>query len=56
MYRVAILLKDGKMDSKKFPSKEECETWILETMEKVEIKKSIVVNKENIKERFIETF
>jgi len=41
---------------KNYPSKEECETWILENMEGDEVKKSIIVNKENIKERYIEQF
>lgn len=56
MYRCVILLKNGNMLPNNLPSKEDCDTWILETMEKEDIKKAIIVNKDNIKERYIENF
>ena len=56
MYRVGILLKNGKSISKNLSSKEECDTWILETMEKEDIKRAVIVNKEDISERYIEQF
>ena len=56
MYRVGILLKNGERITKNFPSKEDCDTFILETMEKEDIKKALIVNKDNIKERWVENF
>lgn len=56
MYRVGILLKNGERISENFPSKEDCDTFILETMEKEDITKAIIVNKEDIKEKWIEQF
>lgn len=56
MFRVAILLKNGEQKANNFDTKEECETWILENMEKLELKKSIIVSKDNIQERYFENF
>lgn len=56
MYRVGILLKNGERIAKNLPSKEDCDTWILETMEIKEITKALIVNKQNINERWIEQF
>lgn len=56
MFRCGVTLKNGEPLADNFKSKEECETWILELMEKQDLKKSIIVNKDNIKERWIENF
>jgi hypothetical protein len=56
MYRVAILLKNGERISDNFNSKDEADTWLLELMEKEDIKKAIIVNKENINEKYVENF
>ena len=56
MYRCAVTLKNGEPFAKNFDSKEKCETWLLELMDKYDLKKSIIVNKNNIKERYIENF
>lgn len=56
MYRVGILLKSGERIADNFPSKGDCDTWILEVMEKQEIQKAIIVNKSNISERWTEQF
>lgn len=56
MYRCGILLKNGKRIADNFKSKDECDTWILEQMDKKDIKKAIIVNKDNIAERYIEKF
>jgi hypothetical protein len=56
MFRVAMLLKNGEQIAENFETKDQCDTWILENMEKHEIKKAIIANKENIKERWIENF
>ena len=52
MWRVGITKKDGTVIAKNFDTKEEAEFWVLEQAEKG-IKRSIIVDKENIKERFI---
>lgn len=56
MYRCGVTLKDGNIIAENFNSKEECETWLLKLMEKHELKRSIIVNKSNIKERWLEKF
>ncbi len=56
MFRCGILLNNGENKTQNFNSKEECETWILELMEQYDLKKSVIVNKDNIKERYIENF
>lgn len=56
MYRVGITLKDGTPIAKNFTTKDECDTWILEYLEKDNIKKAIIVNKDDISERYIENF
>lgn len=56
MYRVGIILKNGEILSDNFPTKEDCDTYILEKMEKHELKRAIIVNKEKPKERYIENF
>lgn len=56
MYRCGVTLKDGNIRAENFKSKEECETWLLELMEKCDLKRSIIVNKSNIKERWLEKF
>jgi len=56
MYRVGITLKNGDRKSDNFSSKDLCDTWILELMEKEDIKRFVIVNKEDISERYIEQF
>ncbi len=56
MYRCAVLLKNSENKTENFKSKEDCETWILELTDKYDLKKSIIENKENKKERYIENF
>jgi len=56
MYRCGMLLKNGERISENFPSKDQCETWILEQMDKVDIKRTVIVNKEDITKRWIEQF
>jgi len=56
MYRVGITLKDGTPIAENFKTKDECDTFILEKMEKQEIKKAVIVNKDDITERYIENF
>lgn len=56
MYRCAVLLKNGERISKNLPSKDDCDTWLLELMDKEDIKKALIVNKDNIKERYNEKF
>ena len=53
MYRVGITLKDGNLIAKNFETKAQCEEWILKQSN---IKKAIIINKENIKEREIINF
>ena len=52
MYRCGIILKNGTPIAQNFNTKEECEEWVLKQMEIEEIKKAIIVNKDNIKERY----
>ncbi len=56
MYRVGILLKNGERISGNFSSKGDCDVFILEKMEKEDIKKAIIVNKEDMQERYYENF
>ena len=57
MFRCGVTIKNTcKILVDNFNSKEECETWILELMEKHELKKSIIINKDNKQERYIENF
>lgn len=50
MWRGGILKLDGSRTHENFDTKEDAEEWVLKQSEKG-IKKSIIVNKENIKER-----
>ncbi len=56
MYRVGILLQNGDRISKNKPSKDDCDTYILELMETKDIKRTVIVNKENPQERYYENF
>ncbi len=56
MYRVGIILKNGEILSDNFLSKDLCDTYILEKMEKHELKTAIIINKENPQERYYENF
>ena len=55
MYRVGLVNKNGDVISKNFNNKKEAEEWLLIQAEQG-IKKAIIVNKNNIKEREIITF
>ena len=56
MYRCGVTLKSGEVKFKNCDSKDQCEEWLLKLMDKYDLKKSIIVNKENVKERYIEQF
>jgi len=56
MYRCGILLKNGERVTRNCVSKDLCDTFILEQMDKVDIKRAVIVNKEDIRERYIENF
>jgi len=56
MWRAGILLQDDTRQAKNFSSKEKCEEWVLKQIEKTNVKKSIIVNKNNIQERFIDNW
>lgn len=53
MWRAGVTTKKGKVYAENFNTKDEADLWILEQADKVGIKKSIVVNKEDIHERDI---
>ena len=55
-WRAGITTMDGNIIAKNFNSKNEADNWVLEQAEKTKIKKAIIVNKENIKEREIINF
>lgn len=52
-YRVSILKENGTYESENFVTKDLCEDWILKKLESGNIKKSIIVNRKNIHERYI---
>ncbi len=52
MWKAGVLKNNGDRESANFTTQEDAEMWVLEQSEKG-IKKSIVVNKENIQERII---
>lgn len=56
MFRCGVTLKNGEIKTKNCNSKDLCEEWLLGLMDKYDLKKSIIVNKENVKERWIENF
>ena len=56
MWRAGVTYKNGEIEADNFYSKDKAEEWVLSLAEKNEIKKSIIFNKENIKERFIENW
>ena len=56
MYRCAVTVKNGEIKIKNCDSKDQCDEWRLKIMHKYELKKAIIVNKDNIKERWIENF
>jgi len=53
MWRAGITTKDSRTIAQNFNTKDEADMWVLEQAETVCIKKSIVVNKEDIKDRYI---
>lgn len=58
MFRIGITFKNSDEDMlvENFISKDKCEEFLLEVMENREVKKYIIVNKENIQERWSEIF
>ena len=56
MFRCGVTLKNGEIKTKNCSSKDQCEEWLLELMEKEDLKKSIIVNKDNMQERWMENF
>ena len=56
MWRVAITYKNGELEAINKETKEECEEWLLNKIEKKEGKKAIIVNKKDIKQRDIINF
>ena len=56
MWRVAITYEDGTLESTNKETKNLCEEWLLNKIEKKQGKKAMIVNKDNIKEREIITF
>ena len=57
MYRCGVLLKNGeRLKPKNFDSKDQCEEWLLGLMDEYDLKKSVIVNKDNMKERYTENF
>ena len=56
MWRVGILLDSGNRIAENFETKSQCEEWLLKQVDKQKIKKSIIFNKQNIQERFVETW
>ena len=55
MYRAGLVNKKGDVIAKNFNTKKEAEEWLLNQAEQG-IKKAMIVNKNNIKEREIITF
>lgn len=53
MWRAGVTTIDSKTFAENFNTKDEADLWVLEQAETVGIKKSIVVNKEETKERYI---
>ena len=47
MFRVGILKTNGDSIGETFNTKAECEDWLLEQAEKCNIKKAIIINKED---------
>jgi len=56
MWRVGVTYKDKTRDGKNFPTKPEAENWVLSLAEQGKIKRSVIVNKNNINERFFENW
>ena len=56
MYRCVVILKSGEIKSTNENTKEKCEDWILGLMEKYDLKRSVIVNKDKVSERYTETF
>lgn len=50
-WRAGILKKNGDSEGQNFTTKAECEEWVLSKAD--DIKRSLIVNKENISEREI---
>ena len=55
-WRVGVVTKEGKIYSKNFHTKEECEEYVLEESEKHELKRVVILEKGNIKDREVINF
>jgi len=56
MFRVALSKKNGEIVSKNFETKDEAELWILEMEEKYKLKRAMINNTEDKKDRSIIRF
>lgn len=56
MYRCGVTLQNGEIKTKNYDSKDQCDEWLLKLMDKYDLKRAIIVNKEDTKERYIENF
>ncbi|MGD2072742.1 MAG: hypothetical protein PVG65_04565 [Candidatus Thorarchaeota archaeon] len=56
MWRAGVIYKEGKIEAKNFPNKPKAENWVLSLAEKDKIKRSVIVNTDNIKERYFENW
>ena len=56
MYRVGILLKKGGNITKNCDTKELCEDFILEQIDKLAFKRSVIVNMEDLNEIYTENY
>lgn len=54
-WRAGVTKINGDTEAQNFDSREDAELWVLEQVEKG-IKKSIIVNRDNIRERYYETW
>ena len=53
MYRCGIITNESKIDGRNFKTKAQCEEWVLS---QDNIKKAVIMNKENINDREIINF
>jgi len=56
MWRVGILYENGEREYINKDTKDKCEIWLLEKIDKRTAKKAIIVNKKDIKQREIINF
>ncbi len=57
MFRCVVSLKNGEIKAKNHPSKDDCDTWLIGLIDKkFDLKRAVIENKDNKKERYIENF